>query len=477
MTLHLILRLLLWIAYIVTVLATTVIILRENRKPVRALTWVIVLFLLPFVGLLFYYIFGQYYRRRKIISKKKVRKVTKLLNATLELPNLEMGFLNEQQRKLVRLLKRNNNSPALPCSKVDVLVDGEATFEAIFDEIERAEKHIHIEFYIFTDDEVSNRMRELLIKKAKQGVRVRMIYDYIGSFSLPKKYIQSLRSAGVYVEAFLPARFKVARIKINYRNHRKILVIDGKVGFTGGVNVADRYLTGNKLGLWRDTFVRLEGMAVYGLQANFLVDWYFVSQKLITDSKYYPPMLPAHDGSLVQVVSSAPDSDWENIMQGISHAIMTAEKYVYIHTPYFIPTDGVLSAIQIAALSGVDVRLMIPKYSDAIVSSAASRSYVEPMLEVGAKVYWYTGGFLHSKAIVIDDMISIVGSANLDERSTNLNFELSAFIYNKPTAQRLKEVFMKDVLCCNEIKRRQWQKRSSWNKLQESMARLFSPLM
>ncbi len=476
MTLNLIIELLLTVTYVVVVSATVIVILRENRKPVRALSWILVLLLIPFGGLFLYYIVGQYYRKRKIISKKKIRKVTKIPHTTYVLAKNDTDYLTDSQRRLIRLLKRNNNATAFPCNKIDVLTDGESTFESMFQAIENAENHIHIEFYIFEDDEISNRMRELLIKKAKQGVRVRMIYDYLGSFSLSKKYLQSLRMAGIYVEPFLPARLKAARVKINYRNHRKILVVDGKIGFTGGLNVADRYIVGNKLGLWRDTFVRMEGMAVHGLQTNFLIDWYFVSQKLITDSKYYPAMEVGKD-NFVQVVSSAPDSDWENVMQGIAHAIMSAKHYVYIHTPYFIPPEMVLSAIQIASLSGVDVRLMVPKRSDAVLSSAASRSYVEAVLEAGVKVYWYEAGFLHSKAIVIDDMISLVGSANMDERSANLNFELNAFIYNDETAQKLKEAFYNDMQNCSEIDIVKWHNRSSWNKLKESMARLLSPLM
>ncbi len=476
MTLDVILKILFWVAYVVLVAGTIGIVLRENRKPVRALSWVLVLLLLPFIGLFCYYIIGQYYRKRKIISKKKIRKVTKVNQANVNTSKADLTFLNTQQKRLVRLLRRNNNAIPYSCNRIDVLTDGGSTFESMFEAIESAVNHIHIEFYIFGNDEVSNRMRELLIKKARQGVRVRMIYDYLGSFSLSKQYLDSLRMAGVYVEAFLPARLKMARVKINYRNHRKILVVDGKIGFTGGLNVADRYLVGNQLGLWRDTFVRLEGQAVHSLQANFLVDWYFVSQKLITDSKYYPPM-PADNDRLVQIVSSAPDSDWENIMQGISHAIMTAASYVYIHTPYFIPPETVLSAVQIAALSGVDVRLMIPRKSDAVVSTAASRSYIESVLETGVKVYWYSGGFLHSKAIVIDDMVSIVGSANLDERSANLNFELNAFLYNKDTALALKDAYRKDLEQCVEVSLAKWRKRSSWSKLKDSTARLLSPLM
>lgn len=465
-----------YVIYILIIAATIILILSENRNPVRSLSWVIVLVLIPVAGFILYLIFGQYFRRDKIISRKSIKRIGNLNIPEYDIRTVDTHILTNQQLNLVKLLRHNNNALALPGNKIDILLNGEDTFEAMFKAIEEAKEHIHIEFYIFADDRISNQMRELLIKKAKQGVRVRMIYDYLGSFSLNKKYLQSLRDAGVYVRAFLPARLKVARIKINYRNHRKILVIDGKIGFTGGLNIADRYRYGNKLGEWRDTFMRVEGMAVHGLQQHFLIDWYFVEQKLITDPKYYPAY-KIHEDNLIQIVSSGPDDDWENIMQGIAQTIMTATQYVYIQTPYFIPPESLLSAIQTASLSGVDVRLMIPRKSDARISDAATRTYIQPVLDAGVRVFWYTEGFLHSKAIVCDNMISTIGSTNMDERSANQNFELNAFIYDEDTALTLKHAFLDDQKKCTEITSAMWKSRSDWKKITESVARLFSPLM
>jgi cardiolipin synthase len=246
---------------------------------------------------------------------------------------------------------------------------------------------------------------------------------------------------------FLPLRLRFGRSKINYRNHRKILIVDGEVGFTGGLNVADRYIFGNALGMWRDTFARFEGSVVHGLQQLFLMDWYFVERKLITDPKYYP-IPKKFDSNLAQIVISGPDTQWESIMQGIASAIMSATRYVYIHTPYFIPNDVIENCIQMSAMSGVDVRIMIPARSDSRLSDACTFSYMGRLLEAGVKVYQYTKGFLHSKAIVIDNFISIVGSANLDERSFNQNFEANAFIYEEKTANRLKELFFRDMQNC-----------------------------
>jgi cardiolipin synthase len=288
--------------------------------------------------------------------------------------------------------------------------------------------------------------------------------------------LKSLKEAGVYVRAFLPLRLRLRRSKINFRNHRKILIVDGKYGFTGGLNFADRYIFGNTLGKWRDTFVRFEGGAVHGLQSLFLTDWYFVERKLITDIKYYPKPTK-HSKNIVQIVSSGPDSDWEAIMQGITSTVMTAKDYVYIHTPYFVPNEVLLNAIIIAALGGIDIKLTIPKESDSKLSDACTFSYLGEVLEAGVKVYQYNEGFLHSKAIVIDDFISIVGSTNLDERSFNQNFEANAFIYDAETALILKKHFENDLLNSKEITLSDWNNRKRAQKLKESFARLFSPII
>ena len=377
---------------------------------------------------------------------------------------------------MINLLYKNSDASVYAYNKIDVLADGESTFSAMFEAIKNAKNHIHIEFFIFEDDRISNFLRELLIEKAKAGVRVRMIYDYLGSFDLSQKYLRTLKEAGVYVRPFLPLRLRLRRSKINFRNHRKILIVDGKYGFTGGLNFADRYIFGNTLGKWRDTFVRFEGAAVHGLQSLFLTDWYFVERKLITDIKYYPKP-KKYDQNLIQIVSSGPDSDWECIMQGIASGIMSAHDYVYLHTPYFVPNDVILNAVIIAALSGVNIKLMIPKESDSRFSDACTFSYLGEIIEAGVKVYQYEEGFLHSKAIVIDDFISIVGSANLDERSFNQNFEANAFIYENKTALELKKLFENDMLNCREITLDDWHNRKRSQKLKESFARLFSPII
>ncbi len=463
--------------YLYTLISIISVLILENRNPVKSISWVLVLLFLPVLGMFFYLLFGQDYRKKKIISRKSIRRINYRRVASFDMEALDTTLIGKNHLNLVKLLYNNCEAVGYAYNKIDVYSDGESTFDALFDVIRNAKDHIHIQFFIFDDDRISNQLRELLIKKAKEGVRVRMIYDYWGSFNLSKKYLKSLQEAGVYVRAFLPFRWRISRSsKINYRNHRKVVIIDGKIGFTGGLNVADRYIYGNKLGKWRDTFIKLEGSAVHGLQLLFLVDWYFVDRKLIDGNEYFPE-LQKFDKNLVQIISSGPDSDWPNILQGILSAFMSATKYIYIHSPYFMPTDEIDACIQIAALSGVDVRLMIPVKSDSRFSDASTASYLEKILAAGVRVFRYKNGLLHSKAIVIDDFISIVGSCNFDERSFVYNFEANAFIYDSKTAIQLKDLFIKDAEYCEEITLENWSNRKRSQKLKESFARLFSPLM
>lgn len=473
---HPLVELLLTVFYFYVIIAIILVILLENRNPTKSLAWIIVLLFIPIAGLIFYLFLGQNFRKEKIISKKSIRRVTDRPVASFDISRLNTSHMDDNQLNLIKLLYNNAEAVGYAYNKIDIYADGESTFEALFDAIRKAKEHIHIEFFIVSDDKISNQLRELLIEKAKEGVRVRMIYDFFGSFNLSKKYIDSLKEAGVYLKAFLPLRLRLSRSKVNYRNHRKIVVVDGIIGFTGGLNIADRYRYGNELGKWRDTFVKIEGAAVHGLQMLFLIDWYFVDRKLINESKYYPdPKIFSEN--LIQIVASGPDTDYPAIMQGIASAVMSATKYVYIHTPYYVPSEIIDECIKMAALSKVDVRLMIPEKSDSRITDASTHSYLGSLMEAGVRIFQYKGGFLHSKAIVIDDFISIIGSTNLDERSFTQNFEANAFIYEKNTALSLKKLFLQDLEVCEEISLKEWNKRNRWQKLKESLARLFSPLM
>jgi len=466
--------------YMFTVIPTIIVILLENRNPVKSLSWLLVLVFLPIVGLIVYLYLGQDYRKQKIVAKKSIRRLHDRPKLEMEQVDIEHCFLPQHLKQMVNLLYNNGESAAYGGNRITVFGDGEATFEALFEAIENAKKEIHIEFYIIENDDLGKRFCNLLLRKAKEGLRVRLIYDYVGSFRFKKKVQKELRTAGVELFPFLPVHFKITirKNRINYRNHRKCIVIDNCIGFTGGLNIANRYLFGNKLGKWRDTFIRIDGPAVHGLQYAFLTDWFFVSQELLIGNHYYPVIEPKNmQNSMVQIVSSGPDSDWETIMQGIYTAIATSTRYVYVQTPYLMPPEIIMTALQVAALSGVDVRVMIPSYSDTPMTQSCSLSYVAQLLEAGVKIYLYCDAFLHSKTIVIDDIVSTVGSTNMDFRSYEQNFELNAFIYNAETAVELRELFLKDQQQCRQIVFEEWNKRPVWNRLKESVARLFSPLL
>lgn len=462
--------------YTYTIVTTISVLLLENRNPVKSISWVLVLLFLPIIGLLFYLIFGQNYRKHKIINKRSIKNLKSRPISDFDISNIDPSLLDNNQLNLINLLHRNADAAGYTYNKIDVLANGEQTFETIFEAIKNATDHIHIEFFIIGNDKISNKLRELLIEKANKGVRIRMIYDYWGSFVLSRRYLQTLTAAGVFIRPFLPLKIRFGRSKINFRNHRKLIIVDGEIAFTGGLNFADRYIYGNELGKWRDTFIKIKGSAVHALQLQFVEDWYFVEHKLIDDKKYFPTP-KKYAPNLVQIVSSGPDTDWESIMQGIASAIMSATKYVYIHTPYFMPNDLIANIIYMASLSGVDVRLMIPSRSDSRISDASTSSFLGRTMEAGVRIFKYKEGFLHSKAIVIDDFISIVGSANMDERSFIDNFELSAFIYDPVTAATLRNHFIADQEKCNELTLGEWHNRKRSQKMKESMARLFSPLM
>ena len=471
-----IITLVLTVLYGYTIFSAISVILLENRNPSKSLSWVLVLIFLPFIGLLFYILFGQDYRKRKMISQKSITRIKARPVASINLEKLDKTHMKGHFLKLTRLLHTNSEADGYAYNKIEIHSQPEEIFGSMFEAIRNAKEHIHIEFFIIENDHISNLLRELLIQKSREGVRVRMIYDYLGSFNLTYAYVHSLREAGVYVKPFLPFRLRFRRSKINYRNHRKLIIVDGEIGFTGGVNIADRYMYGNRLGMWRDTVVRIEGAGVHGIQKLFLTDWYFVEKKIITDAKYFPAP-KKFDENLIQFVASGPDTDWPAIMQGMAAAIMAAERYVYIHTPYFMPNDLIAGSIQLAAMSGVQVFLMIPAKSDARLSDASTFSYLGSMLEAGVRVFRYTTGMLHSKAIVIDDFISIIGSTNMDERSFEQNFEANAFIYEEKTALHLKDLFALDLGECEELTLDEWNNRKRRQKLKESFARLFSPLM
>lgn len=471
------------IIYILTIAFTVILIIQQKGDPLKTISWLLVIFLLPIIGIILYFFFGKNYRKEKIFSRKGLTDLghMKILSQAqfINLPK-NVIFKNEKLRdkiNIMRLLLNNSKSILTEKNKVTILQNGHATFDSILQAIGEAKHHIHLEYYIIEDDHIGNLFRKLLIKKATEGVDIRFIYDDVGCWSLPKHFIDSMTDAGIEAYPFLPVRFPSLTNKINYRNHRKIVVVDGKIGFVGGLNLADRYLQGSEeLGIWRDTHMRLEGESVASLQVVFLVDWYFVCEELVKGKMYFP-VTDIQEHHLVQITASGPDSDWASIMQAYFSAIASAKSSIYISTPYFLPNESILTALKTASLSGLDVRIILPARSDSTIVFYSSRSYVTELLEAGIKIYFYEKGFPHSKLLIVDGVLCSVGTANLDIRSFDQNFEVSALIYDEEITSELQNSYLNDLQNSTEITLCDWENRSRIDGIKESIARIFSPLL
>ncbi|MDD2278145.1 MAG: cardiolipin synthase [Bacteroidales bacterium] len=475
--------LILLVIYLLTILSTAIMVIHEKRDPAKTSIWVLILILMPIIGLIFYIFFGQNHRKEKIFSRKGLRDLQQIelisqnqLKAIKEKKYIDIPCIAENI-KIITLLLNNSKALLTLYNSVNILQTGPKTFKSIIEAIDGAESSIHLEFYIIDNDGIGNLIKEKLIAKANSGIEVRLIFDDVGSWHLPKRYINELKDAGVEVHPFMKVNFPWLTSKANYRNHRKIIVIDGKIAFMGGINIADRYLKGDStLGTWFDTVLRIEGEAVRTLQVIFLTDWFFVSNIIISNrDKYFPEYTPARQQAL-QVTSSGPDSDWSSIMQAFFAAITKARKNIYIATPYFIPNESILTALKTASLSGVDVRIMLPGKSDSTVVYWSSMSYVSELLDAGINVHLFQGGFNHSKILMIDGNFASVGSANMDIRSFEDNFELLTMIYDKELTLQLEEQYIKDLRRCKELNLKQWNNRLVKQTFKESVARLFSPL-
>ncbi|SHF47107.1 cardiolipin synthetase 2 [Bacteroides luti] len=462
------------ILYFGVIIGMIIIVILDNRNPVKTMAWILVLSFLPLVGLVFYFFFGRSTRRERIISKKSYNRLMKKPMA--EFVAQESYELPADQYQVAQLFRNTNQALPFEGNEVDIYTDGYTKLHALIREMMRAKHHIHLEYYIFENDPVGRLVRDVLIEKARQGVEVRLIYDDVGCWHVPNRFFEEMVEAGINARAFLKVRFPLFTSKVNYRNHRKIVVIDGRVGFVGGMNIALRYMRGFDWGIWRDTHVMIKGKAVHGLQTSFLLDWFFVDQTLLTSSKFFPA-LDSKGDSLAQIVTSEPTAEWKEIMQGLCLAICSAKEYFYIQTPYFLPTEPILAALQTAALAGVDVRLMLPEHADSTITHLASRSYLKDVLKAGVKVFFYQKGFLHSKLMVSDDALSTVGSTNMDFRSFEHNFEVNAFMYDEPTALRMKEIFLQDQRDSIPVYLKNWEKRPTGQKVKESVVRVLSPLL
>ncbi|WP_281541254.1 cardiolipin synthase [Maribacter aestuarii] len=459
--------------YLLLAISIVISILLHGAKPSKTLSWLLAVFTIPIGGILLYLLLGRNRRKNKLLKIKK--------SAFFNLPKpttVHMASLQGKYRKLMMLVYRNSHFPPTTHNGLKLLKDGKSTFEAIFNALESSKTQIHLQYYIFEEGELADRLLVLFEKKIKEGVSVRMIYDGIGSFSLSKSYLKKLASIGVEVYPFLPFKFGRFLSSLNYRNHRKIIVVDGTIAFTGGINISDKYLKGDTaLGNWHDMHLRLEGPSANHLNYLFAMDWFLVSQKTI---ELMPPEeLAINDDAdkLVQIVSGGPDDDFPALEQAYFTIINKAKNYLYITNPYVIPGQAIMQALQTAALGGVDVRLMISEKADSKIVNWSVRSYFEALLKSGIKVYLFPDGFLHSKIIVSDDLICTIGTANLDDRSFEQNYEVNAIVYDENFAKLLKEDFLRDANVSKMLSYQEHLVRPWINKLQEGFGKVFSPLL
>lgn len=463
--------------YAFTVTATILTVLMDNRQPAKTMAWVLVLLFVPVVGIVLYFFFGQNVRKMRFISQRSLDQLTR--RSMLEFVEQRELRLPDEYRTQIRLFANQNMSLPFKDNETDIYTSGYDFFPALLRAIAEAKHHIHLEVYIFADDALGRLVADALIARSKAGVEVRLIYDDVGSWRVKKSFFERMRNAGIDVHAFMPVKFPAFTSKVNYRNHRKLCVIDGTVGFIGGMNIALRYVKGTPRQPWRDTHLCVRGGAVYALQCSFLVDWYFVDRTLITNRRYYPPVpWRINNDCIAQVVTGSPVAQWPDMMQGYVRVLLEAQQYVYIATPYFLPTEPILFAMRTAALAGVDVRLMLPRHSDSRLLEWASISYVMETLEAGVKVLLYTAGFNHSKLLVCDDSLCTCGSANVDFRSFENNFEANIFFYDRTMALRMKQVFLDDEAHCTTIDNvHELTHRPFRLRLWESVVRLISPLL
>jgi cardiolipin synthase A/B len=464
------------VIYEIVVVLMIIHVLMDNRQPAKTMAWALVIYFVPFVGMIFYLFFGVNTRRERLVSQRSMNQLTK--RSMLEFVEQQGLRVAQRHKPMVDLFINQNLAMPFKDNSFDIYNDGYAFFPDLLAAIGKAKSHIHFDFYIFDDDALGMLIADSLIDRAHEGVEVRVIYDDVGCWNVSHKFFERMREEGIEVCAFLPVRFPSFTSKVNYRNHRKIIVIDGKVGFVGGMNIALRYVKGKDGKPWRDTMVKVEGSAVYGLQRAFLVDWYFVDRTLISDRKYYPqPLVSAPNNRIAQTVTSSPISSNPEIMQGYVRLILAARRYIYIESPYFLPNEPVLFALKTAALGGLDIRIIVPWKTDAGLAEWGGRSYLREMVEAGVSVYLYTGGFLHSKMLICDDSLVSCGSTNFDFRSFENNFESNTFIYDEDTALRFKAIFLDDQTQTVEFKNVERRMKPKFPmRLWESISRMLSPL-
>ncbi|GEO03880.1 cardiolipin synthase [Adhaeribacter aerolatus] len=475
------------IIYIVLLVPVSLQIIRDTRSSTKTLAYLLLVIFLPVFGIIFYFSFGINYHKRQVYTKKLFD--DEVLGTELReriISKTHTNLLNNQAaiqdgKSLVNLLLKDSWSPLTEGNRVKFLFNGEEKFPELLHALRGATHHIHLEYYIIENDIISNQLKEVLIQKARQGVQVRVIYDDFGSRAIRKKFVRELHQGGVEAYPFNRIKLLFLANRLNYRNHRKIIIVDGKCGFVGGINISDRYINrpeSQNEYYWRDTHLRIDGPGIFYLQYIFFCDWNFCSrQRLTPETIYFSSPKPDDANVNVQIAASGPDSPTPTIMLSIFKAINLARKEILITTPYFIPGESLLDALKVAALSGVAVKLLAPGFSDSRLVNAAAWSYYDDLLTAGVEIYMYRKGFVHAKTMVVDGYISVVGTANMDFRSYELNFEVNALVYGEETATQLAQAFTNDLFHAEKLIPATWANRSGYKKLFERIARLLSPLL
>ncbi|MCL6572778.1 MAG: cardiolipin synthase [Bacillus sp. (in: Bacteria)] len=476
---------LLSIVLILNIIFATIVIFQERRDVGSTWAWLLVLFFIPVLGFGMYLLLGRNLSKNHLFFWEDLEKTG--FNQTLEnqlsqLRSNQFQFRHQATKNssdLIYLHLMNNQAILTEDNSVEIFTDGQKKFDQLFIDIAGARNDIHLQYYIIKNDQLGKKLIAALTVKAKAGVKVRVLYDDLGSRELPKRFFKELRESGGRVEVFFPSKFRFINLRMNFRNHRKLTIIDGKIGYVGGFNVGDDYLGLNaKFGYWRDTHLRIQGMAVYAMQTRFILDWNQASRH--HDVSYVPNLYPKDisDGNVdIQIITSGPDSEFEQIKNGYIKMIISAKKSIFIQTPYFIPDSSLLDALRIACLSGVEVNIMIPNKPDHPFVYWATLSHIGELLKIGAKVYIYNNGFIHAKTIVVDEKISSVGTANIDVRSFKLNFEVNAFLYDDGISRKLTTIFKEDIVESKLLTLEEYQQRSLEIRFKESISRLLSPIL
>ncbi|MGI9530174.1 cardiolipin synthase [Lutimonas sp.] len=466
------------IAYYIFISFIILTIILDNKKPEKSFAFIFLILLVPVGGVIIYLLFGAQYHKKKILTKKRYFDKV-YINEINKASSNGLDFSNEfSSAKLPTLFYNIEQVQFTKNNRIQILINGEEKFPALFREIQKATKSIHLDYYIIKDDIIGTALFDLLCQKAIEGVKVKIIYDDVGS-SISKSGLKKLNDAGVLTYPYMPVLFSRLAHKANYRNHRKIAIIDNETGFLGGINIKDKYINPNTIDLyWRDTHLMIQGEAVIDLQYLFISDWYFVSGKKIDlDEVRFNNSFNISNNIPTSILGSDYGKNNQTIMEAFFGMITNAKKEILITTPYFIPDESIFNALKITSKSGINIKLIIPEKPDIKTAFYASQTYLKDLIRSGVEVYYYTKGMMHSKVMVVDELISTVGSTNMDQRSFSLNAEVNAFIRDRDVAAKLKVHFEEDLKDCHKLQLIDLKNRPLYIKVLCSIARLIAPIL